>query len=69
MPTVLTGKEQIAGARLLTLRSGLSLELKGMTRHGRSCYSIIKQEFGLHGNKQSVYDQFTGILRERGILV
>jgi len=69
MTTVLTGKEQIAGARLLTLRQGLRLECKGMTRHGRSCYALIKEEFGLHGSKESVFEQFTAILQGKGILV
>jgi hypothetical protein len=58
----------IGAARLLTLRQGLSLEIKGMTRHGRSCYSIIKDEFDFRGNKQNVFDQFTRMLKEAGIL-
>ncbi len=59
----------VGAARLLTLRQGLKLEIKGMTRHGRSCYSIIKDEFDFRGNKQSVLDQFTRMLKEAGILV
>ena len=43
--------------RLLTLRSALGLEIKGLKRHGRSAYSIIKEEFNFKGNKQKVYDQ------------
>ena len=68
MPTVLTGN-QVHAARYLTLRMGLYMELKGLKRHGRSCYSIIKEEFSLTGNKASVFEQFTAILRDRGILV
>ncbi len=49
----------IAIYRMATLRHALKLELKGMKRRGRSAYSIIKQEFKLTGNRQSVYDQFT----------
>jgi alpha-D-ribose 1-methylphosphonate 5-triphosphate synthase subunit PhnG len=53
---MLTGN-QIEFARLLTLRKMLKLEMYGMTRRGRSAYSILKKELGLTGNKQKVYDQ------------
>jgi len=39
--------------RLCTLRSGLSLELKGMTKSGRSCYAILKG-MGYKGSRQAV---------------
>ena len=55
--------------RYLTLRKGLQLELKGMQMSkGRSCYTIIKREFGLKGNKQNVLNQFTEILTKVGVL-
>jgi len=61
--------EKIAGVRLLTLRAALKLEVKGIQMYrGRSVYAIIKKEFGLKGSKQSVLDQLTAILTERGIL-
>jgi hypothetical protein len=66
---VITGKEQIQGARALTLRQGLRMELVGMKRRGRSCYSIIKEEFGFKGNKEVVFESFTNLLKARGILV
>lgn len=65
---VLTGSKQIMGARLLTLRAGLKLECLGMAKHGRSCYAIIKEEFGLTGPKTTVLAKFTALLCERGIL-
>jgi hypothetical protein len=40
----------------------LKLEILGMTRRGQSAYSIIKQETGLKGSKQKVYDQLEAIL-------
>ena len=43
--------------RLKVLLKGLKLEILGMKKRGSSCYSIIKKEFGLKGNKQKVYDQ------------
>ena len=54
--TMLTGN-QIEFARLLTLRKMLKLEMCGMTRRGRSAYSILKKELGIKGTKQKVYDQ------------
>lgn len=51
--------EQISLYRMATLKAGLSLELKGLSKHGRSCYSVIKEEFKLKGNKQKVFDQFS----------
>jgi hypothetical protein len=64
MSTLLTTPEEISGARLITLRGALKLELLGMKRRGRSAYSIIKEEFGLKGNKQKVYDQFDLIVKD-----
>lgn len=64
MSTMLTTPEEISAARLITLRGALKLELLGMKRRGRSAYSIIKEEFGLKGNKQRVYDQFDNIVKD-----
>ena len=64
MSTMLTTPEQIDAARLITLRGALKLELLGMKRRGRSAYAIIKDEFGLKGNKQSVYNQFDEIVND-----
>ena len=53
---ILTGK-QIPLARLITMRAALKLELMGMKRRGQSMYSILKEELGIKGNKQSVLSQ------------
>ena len=56
---VITEPNQIALYRLLTLRAGLRLEIRGLkVSKGRSCYAIIKQEFGLKGDRASVLEQF-----------
>ena len=55
---VLDTPDQIAVARMLTLRTGLQLEIKGMRKTGRSCYSIIKRDFGLTGTRAKVLEQF-----------
>ena len=55
--SAITG-ENIDLFRLSILEKALKLELLGMKGRGRSAYSVIKSEFGLKGNRQSVYDQF-----------
>lgn len=48
--------------RMRALRGALKMEIHGMKRRGQSAYSMIKQEFGLKGNKQSVLDQFEKLI-------
>jgi hypothetical protein len=57
--TVLTGA-QIEGARLLTLRSMLILEMKGMHRRGRSAYALLK-DMGFKGTREKVLSQLDEI--------
>ena len=46
--------------RYVVLRAALKLEIAGMKRsRSPSAYSIIKLEFVLRGNRQSVLDQFS----------
>jgi len=59
---VITEPNQIMHFRLLALRSGLRLEIKGLRRSGRSFYAIIKKEFDLKGNRESVLKQFDEII-------
>ena len=65
MATVITGSEKIAGARLITLKHMLHLEMQGMKRRGRSAYSIIKDELGFRGSRQKVYDQLEEYINEQ----
>ena len=62
MTQVLDTPEQIAEFRLRTLHKMLKLEILGMHRRGQSAYSIIKEETGLKGSKQKVFDQLTDLL-------
>lgn len=58
---------QIELAQMLTQKTALSLEIKGLTKRGRSAYSIIKDRYGLRGNKKSVYTQFCELVeKEKG---
>ena len=59
---ILTDINEIRVARMLTLRKGLQLEIKGLRRSGRSCYSIIKKEFGLTGTRARVLQQFEQLI-------
>ena len=70
MSFTLDTPEQIQMARYLTMRSGLKLEIQGLRlTRGVSCYKLIKDTFGLKGNKQKVLDQFEDLLREAGVEV
>ena len=55
--TAITGSD-IDLFRMSVLEKALKLELLGMKGRGRSAYAIIKSEFALKGNRQSVYNQF-----------
>ncbi len=62
--TMITGEKNIDRFRMKTLLSGLRLEMNtGMKlTRGRTCYSIIKSEYGLKGNREKVYNEFKKIL-------
>jgi hypothetical protein len=64
--SMITG-QQILDFRLLTLRKGLQLEIKGLRKTGRSCFQIIKSEFGLRGTRQQVLADFEKLLQNKGI--
>jgi hypothetical protein len=59
MSTIITGKENLNMYRLIVLKSALRLECLGMKNSRGSVYSLIKKEFKLKGNKESVLIQFT----------
>jgi len=60
---MITG-ESIQHYKLLTMIQGLKAEIKGMrlTGKGRTCYSMLKQQFGLKGNKVKVLAQAEEIM-------
>ena len=60
---IIKGRENINNYRLIVLKQGLKLEMLGMSRSkGKSCYSIIKEEFKLIGSRENVYNQYVEIL-------
>ena len=50
--------------RLITIRSALGLEIKGLKKRCKSAYSIIKEELGFKGNKQKVYNQIDAYIQK-----
>jgi hypothetical protein len=65
--TVITGSHNIKVAQMIAQRSALKLECRGLKKRGRSMYAIIKQHYGLRGNRESVYTQFCELVeREKG---
>jgi hypothetical protein len=62
---VITKPHEIQLFRLLTLRAGLRLEIRGLrVSKGRSCFAIIKQEFGLKGSREEVLEQFSDLIED-----
>lgn len=55
--TIIDGSD-IARFRLLVLRSALYLEVRNIRVKPFSVTARVKREFGLRGNKKSVYAQF-----------
>lgn len=45
-------------ASMIAQKHALNLERKGLKRRGRSMYAIVKEQYGLKGNRESVYTQF-----------
>ena len=58
-------KENISLFRLAALKSALKLEIAGMKRRERSVYAIIKEEFGLTGNKKTVLADFEKLIEQK----
>ena len=64
MSVILDTPEQIAGARMATLKGALKMECLGMPRRGQSAYAMCKAEYGLKGNKQKVLAQMEILVEE-----
>jgi hypothetical protein len=57
---ILDTPEQIARFRLATIKMGLEAELRGfrLTSRAPKCFSIIKKEYGIKGDKLKAYREF-----------
>jgi hypothetical protein len=68
--TMYSGRKAVNVARMITLYHGLKMEIAGLRMsRGRTCYAIIKGEFGLKGNKQRVLDQFKPLMEQAQLSV
>ena len=62
--TTLTTPAQISLFRLMTLKAGLKLEIKGLRMsRGRTCYAILKSE-GYTGTRETVLTALTQHIEE-----
>lgn len=54
------GPDGVKLYRLLMIKQGMKLELKGirLTRKAPSCFTIARKEFGLKGNKEKILQDF-----------
>ena len=56
MSTIALSVPQAEVYRIITLRQGFKLEMKGLKKSGKSCYQLLK-EAGFTGSKQQVMEQ------------
>ena len=64
-PWIAYTPENVALIRMAALKSALKLEIAGLRRRGRSVYSIVKEEFGLRGNKRTVLADFEKLIEQK----
>lgn len=62
--TSLTSEKDIKVYHMLSQKTALSLELKGLKMSKGSMYAHIKRTYGLRGNRQSVYTQFCELIEK-----
>ena len=66
-PRAFVGKEAVNFFRMATLLRGMKSELKTgmrMTSKAPSCFTIVRREYGLKGNKQKLIDQFEKLVQD-----
>ena len=62
---MITG-DHIPFYRLLVMRQGLQLEIKGIRMsRGRTCYAMAKSEFGFKGNRDKVLAQLEDYIADQ----
>ena len=68
-PYAFDGPQAVDFFRMNTLLSGMRFELKtGMKlTRGPSCFTLVKKEYGLKGNKQKLIEQFEKLLAEENL--
>jgi len=66
--TMIDTPEGIEAWQLLSWRSRLKLEIKGLKFRDGSTYAFLKKRYGFKGNREKVLEQYEAMLREKGIL-
>jgi len=62
---ILTG-QQIPTYKLIVMRKGIEMEIGGFGRfEGRSCYAIVKEQFGWTGNRKTIVNKLTELINPR----
>lgn len=65
MTVVITDPNLIQLYRLRVLLSGIRLEIAGLRKGHRSCSSIVAEEFGWKGSRQSIHDRLERHIMEK----
>ena len=60
----ITGQQDIALFRLLSMKGRLKLEIMGMKSRGPSAATILKKEFGWKGNNKKILELLEAHLEE-----
>ena len=65
-PTLFDGPKAVNFFRMNVLLQGMKTELKTGMRltRGLSCFTRVRQEYGLKGNKQKLIEQFEKLVAE-----
>ena len=65
-PTTFSGPEAVNFFRMNALLHGMKVELRGGLRltRGPSCFTRVRREYGLKGNKQKLIEQFEKLVAE-----
>jgi len=65
-PTLFDGPKAVNFFRMNALLSGMRLELRSGMKlsRGPSCFTRVKKEYGLKGNKQKLIEQFENLVAE-----
>lgn len=60
MPQTYEGPAAVNFFRMVTLLRGMQSELKGfrLTSKAPSCFTLVRREYGLKGNKEKLLEQF-----------
>ncbi len=69
-PRVYSGPAAVNFFRMAALLQGMKSELRTgmrMTRRASSCFTIVRREYGLRGNKQKLIEQFAKLVDEENM--